>query len=94
MFALRREHPGHHETVLAICDEAMRRLGRESDPWMRQRFLHFFIDKSVVLKELGRIEDDIALRDEVAARHEDDPGQALREHAQRVIEAMNLRLSA
>lgn len=93
VFVLRREHPGHEDSILAICDEAVCRFGPESDLWMRQRLLHFFIDKSFVLKELGRIEEGIALRHEVAARYERDPDRDLRELAQRVLDAMDLRFA-
>jgi hypothetical protein len=91
VFTLRREHPGHDDTVLALCDEAVRRFGHETDLWMRQRLLHFFIDKSFVLKSLGRLDEGLALRHEFAARYEGDPEQSLHEHALRVIEAMDLR---
>lgn len=93
VFVLRREHLIHDETVVAIRDEAVRRFGCETDLWMRQRLLPFFVDKSFVLKELGRIEDGIALRHDVAARYEADPDQGLRDHARRVIDAMDLRFA-
>ncbi|WP_454811289.1 hypothetical protein [Labrys neptuniae] len=92
-WTLRREYPDHAETALALCNEGVRRFGHETDPCLRERLLGLFVDQSLILEHLGRLEEGIDLRHKVAARYEADPDPNLRERAQRVVDAMDRRFS-
>lgn len=90
-FTLRHEKLGREETIVALCDVGIERFGDETELWMRQRILHFMIDKSFALEKLVRRQDGVALRNAAFARYADDPDQSLREHAGRVLSAMDVR---
>ncbi|EJM98678.1 hypothetical protein [Phyllobacterium sp. YR531] len=93
VFILRKEHPGHEQTLIEICDKAAVLFGKETDIWMRDRLLNFLNEKSFALIVLGQLDEAIALRNEVAARYKDDPDQDLRQRAERICELMDMRLT-
>lgn len=91
--ALRQDYPDHAEAALALCREGERRFGRETDPCLRERLLGLFVNQSLILEKLGRLEEGNDLRRRVAAYYAAEPDPDLRERARRVIASMGRRFS-
>jgi hypothetical protein len=87
VFTLRLEHPERAETALALCTEAVRRFGSDTDLCVRERLLSLFVDQARILESFGRTAEGLALAREIAARYEAEPDPTLRARALRVAEA-------